>query len=528
MTVTLFFCYFVQISLAHTYKVNKSSTLPFRRAEDKRLKALHDARVDRTVGAGGAITVVPVPFHEPASVAPVAAAPVALPKPKQAALPYLPGGATQLRPQQPCRCGSTTHRRVTSKHCRLKKKRKRSQGPGAETATPPPCVGGSNAASFVLPQCRCGSTSHRRTSFKLCPLREKRTAGAKTPGVGEDCSTPASAAGTSNKRPRSGDDAAMRRRPAPKQRRRHAARAQVVAPLVRVWVPRHRLSHVDRALAIQRRIDEFSGTLTLCDDKGSSFSWTLMRNLLTPGKYVDSRTMDWFIRVLRLRQTSGTPVILDSGVFSAAMFGPYWDVVDTRRILYSVLKSDVVLWDCMPEQMRSLSSTGITLVPVNIYMSHWILLEIIDPGGASPKIAVYDSKTDYTDGILPECTATTIQTHRITYLDVTQITGPYAAAEYSRKASSRPQEAMTKFVTNAAKRWVKLWRTKQVPALGAAPARVRRAACPQQCTGSCACGPYVLKCISALFRSERPVQRNDSRDESCGARLDVFDVLAAP
>ena len=58
--------------------------------------------------------------------------------------------------------------------------------------------------------------------------------------------------------------------------------------------------------------------------------------------------------------------------------------------------------------------------------------------------------------------------------------------------------------------------------------RVRRAACPQQRTGSCACGPYVLKCISALFRSERPVQRNDSRDESCGARLDVFDVLAAP
>ena len=96
----------------------------------------------------------------------------------------------------------------------------------------------------------------------------------------------------------------------------------------------------------------------------------------------------------------------------------------------------------------------------------------------------------------------------------------------SRVSPSASGEDMTTFFVTAEKRWVTVWRENR--GLCAAAVAVRRAECPQQCTGSCACGPYVMKMISLLQSGRVPARRSDSSDDSVRVRLDVFDVLAAP
>ena len=107
--------------------------------------------------------------------------------------------------------------------------------------------------------------------------------------------------------------------------------------------------------------------------------------------------------------------------------------------------------------------------------------------------------------------------------------GPFSVAQYKKAPRVSPSasgEDMTTFFVTAAKRWVTVWRENR--GLCAAAVAVRRAECPQQCTGSCACGPYVLKMISLLQSGRVPARRSDSSDDSVRVRLDVFDVLAAP
>ena len=518
------------------YRVNRSSTLVFRRNEDKRLQALHDARSARTPNAGGSITVLPVRGLVPVApvVAPVAAAAAAALK--QTTVKFIPAGVRQLRPL--CKCGSTAHQRTSSKSCPLNpnKSAKRRRVSHGLAATSPSAGGNSN--TFVPPSCKCGSTTHQRTSSKSCSLHAAMPSKppciivANTPrhAVGV---TSGPAAATSKKRRRVEGEAERRLR-----RRTGRAGSTVKRPiscagvLAEVATMEHRpfrTAHA-RARAILTAVGELEDTRDLHDDTLKSFVWAPVKHLLENGRFINAHIMDWYIRIVRRRSRRGrapTPVILKTAMFTQAMFSP----APTRScLLFAVLRSDADLWKCLPAEMRNLSATGRTLVPVNVFNSHWILLEIIDPGSAGPSIVVYDPTESWTNTVFPVIVGDVASTRALRYnFNGGGFNGPFSVAQYkkaSRVSPSASGEDMTTFFVTAAKRWVTVWRENR--GLCAAAVAVRRAECPQQCAGSCACGPYVLKMISLLQSGRVPARRSDSSDDSVRVRLDVFDVLAAP
>lgn len=68
-----------------------------------------------------------------------------------------------------CKCGSSSHQRTSHRNCPLNKKSSAMPNPAntADKNTPHPSVG--------KKQCICGSSTHQRTSYSQCPLNTKNT-----------------------------------------------------------------------------------------------------------------------------------------------------------------------------------------------------------------------------------------------------------------------------------------------------------------------------------------------------------------
>ena len=83
-----------------------------------------------------------------------------------------PDRAIIIASKKKCKCGSTTHLRTSHRECPMNKNK--GHGDGSVDS-----IGNSTRSQqeVTTKKCRCGSISHLRTSHRDCPMNKGKTSG---------------------------------------------------------------------------------------------------------------------------------------------------------------------------------------------------------------------------------------------------------------------------------------------------------------------------------------------------------------